>query len=143
MVVGEDDWRLCVHLWLAKFYEIVSERGTFVISPFVFVETGDTPEKLKNSICRNLKSNVLKTSEFKAIYEQTGWALHKDDDNANAKLGAHSNQKYAKGVAIAMKKRLIGVGGGKIWPMQVVSMLILFFLSQMQKWLLSFVMVDL
>ena len=96
VVVGEDDWQLCVHLWLAKFLEIACERGTFVSSQFVFVETGDTPEKLKNRIRRNLKSNVLKTSEFKAIYEQTGRALHKDDDNANAKLGAHSNRKYAK-----------------------------------------------
>ena len=68
----------------------------FVTSQFVFVETGDTPEKLKSCICRSLKNNLLKTSEFKAIYEQTGRALHKDDDNANAKLGAHSNRKYAK-----------------------------------------------
>ncbi len=79
MVVGEDDWRLCVHLWLAKFLEIACERGTFVSSQFVFVETGDTPEKLKNRIRRKLKSNVLKTSKYNAIYEQTGRALHKDD----------------------------------------------------------------
>ena len=32
VVVGEDNWQLCVHLWLAKFLEIACERGTFVSS---------------------------------------------------------------------------------------------------------------
>ena len=111
--IGEDNWRLEVLLSYAKFLEIAYEQGTFKSSRFVFVETGDTPKQLKNRTRQSLKEKVVNTSEFKAIYAQTGRAMHQDNDAANAKFMAHSGRKYGKNKALK--------GGQPALPVQLLK----------------------
>jgi hypothetical protein len=56
-----------------------------------------TPPKNTKSRCHHhLKKEILQTPPIKAIYPLTGRFLHQDDDNYQAKMGAHSNHKYGK-----------------------------------------------
>ena len=117
VVVVEDNWELDNHLLMAKFLEMACERPGLVRTQSLFVEQGDTPKNLKSHCRHHLKKEILQTPRFKAIYPLTGRSLHQDDDNYQAKMGAHSNCKLARqglsNAGIVQKRRQTGVGGGR------------------------------
>jgi hypothetical protein len=117
VVVAEDNWELDNHLLMAKFLEMACERPGLVRTRSLFVEQGDTPKNLKSHCRHHLKKEILQTPRFKAIYPLTGQSLHQDDDNYQAKMGAHSNCKLARqglsNAGIVQKRRQTGVGGGR------------------------------
>jgi len=103
LVVASNDWRLDVVLHFAQYFEVIGDRTTWQQSPFTFVESGDSWERVKGRACTAMKDHVVDNEQFKQIFARTGRgaqassAASMAQNNAQPKrLGSHSVRKFAK-----------------------------------------------